>query len=172
MGDQLGCVSKTSLKSHVFSHLPNTHWEGARRSSFRSWFNNVGATVKKVLPLVENIQASLGVATCRNLACVDLLGKMLGQVTWAQATKGFICECQNHGFDFRSTSEGEPELEWYDQICTNKFVWLSYSGFVVVSGSDAREAPLREDCSSWSGRWSGPAPGSWESPCLVRGKVG
>ena len=64
---QLKLVWKASLKSNVFNCFLNVNKEGPGRSSSRSWFHKVGVTVKKALPLVEDLWASVGVAILRNL---------------------------------------------------------------------------------------------------------
>ena len=67
-------VWKASLKSTVFNCFLKVHREGARQSNSGNWFHKVGATAKKVLPFVEDLWASLGVATQRSLNWDDFVG--------------------------------------------------------------------------------------------------
>ena len=68
-------VWKASLKCHVLSCLQNINREGASHSSSRRWLHKVSATAEKALPLVYDLQASLGVATQRSIPCKKMLGR-------------------------------------------------------------------------------------------------
>ena len=61
------------MKSWVFSSLLKVGREGARYSSIRSWFQIVGATVKKAQIVVDAFLASFIMATQRSIAWEDLV---------------------------------------------------------------------------------------------------
>ena len=72
MGGQIGLVWKTSLKSNIFSHLLNIHGREPGEAPLEASFTRY--TMKKALPLVEDLRVSLVLVTQRSLTCDVLMG--------------------------------------------------------------------------------------------------
>lgn len=67
--------ARVGVESHPekpFNCLLNVNSKGTRQSSSGSWFHKEGATLKKILPLLD-LWAFLGVVTQKSLICQDLV---------------------------------------------------------------------------------------------------